>query len=244
MSISSSSRFSLTSSSVANYIDLLPVELKLEIGDQIGSLDDFRAYREAYLTSVGVNRVPASIRKTFAPQRIRIDTLNDLVEHYTMNPYLARLFDLLHVSQPSLDILDSSGFLSAVSMLDVLEEAAFSICPEFRHYNCCFDLWNSFTEPAKETACLPFIYRTCNTEDSVDRCWWIGKTLFRDVEQPVLSSIASKYLLTTFRDPRQDEFETIMTEASNLVRDVAVGLADVAGRDEEGYSYSFRITPI
>ncbi|RPA70689.1 hypothetical protein BJ508DRAFT_316304 [Ascobolus immersus RN42] len=241
---SSVSRFALSPSSVTNLLDRLPVELKLEIGDQLGSLEDFRAYREACLTSVGVNRVPGSIRKNFAPVRISISLLNDLVEHYTMNPYLGRLFDMLLVNRPTLDTTDSSQFLSAISMMDALEEAAFSVCPEFRHYNCCFNLWNSFTEPAKETSCLPFIYSTCNTEDTTDRCWWMGKSLFRSVEQPVLSSIASKYLLTTFSDPRQDEFETVMTEASNLVKDLAVGLADVAGMDDEGYSYSYRITPI
>ncbi|RPA70901.1 hypothetical protein BJ508DRAFT_336660 [Ascobolus immersus RN42] len=241
---SSVSCFDLSPSFVTNYLDRLPVELKLEIGDQLQSLDDFRAYREAYLTSVGFYHVPGSIRKSFAPIRISISLLNDLIVHYTMNPYLGRLFDLLQVNHPSLDKTDSSHFLSAMAMMDVLEEAAFSFCPEFQHYNCCFNLWNSFTEPAKETGCLLHIYSTCNTEDSTDRSWWMAKALFREVAQPACSTIASKYLLTNFNDSRQDEFETTMTEASSLVKDLAVGLADVAGMDEEGYSYSYRITPI
>lgn len=246
-SASTVSRFHLSPSSIINnnYIDLLPVEMKIDIADQFDDLKDYLAYRTAFLTSVGVDLIPASIREKFAPVRIKLTTLNDLVKHYEMNPFLGRLFDMLHVNRPTLDKTEPSGFLSALSMCNALEDTAFAACPDFRHYNSCFDLWNSFTKPDDDDRTgLRFLYNTCNNEGTLDRCWWIGKTLYRDVEAPACSTIACRFLHLETRHPRSDEIEATMILASSLVKLLCVSLADVAGRSEEGYSYVHRITPI
>lgn len=242
-SSSAVSRFTLSPSFVSNYIDRLPNELKLEIADQMSTLPDFRAYRKAYLTSAGLDRVPTSIQKKFAPIRIKPELLKDLVHHYEMNPYLGRLFDLLLVNHPVLDKTDDSGFFSGLSMLDSLEDAAFAVCPEFRHYNSCFDLWHTFDKPDEKSG-LKYMYTTCNNEGTLDRCWLIGKFLFGDVEHPAISNITFKFLLLKTGDPRSDAIEATMLKASHLLKGLAVGLADVAGVSESGYSYSHRITPL